>query len=436
MPREFNRSWLVPAGVLLVLAVALLAQRREYRDAAGRPVVVYAHPPCPPWLMEYYKPLFEEFQRTHPEIDFRVLHITGKYEDKIKVMFAGKVAPDVIFMYPTALASWVELGALEPLDDYLARSDDVSREDYFPAMLDTFTYKDKLYGLPKDASATLMLYNVDMFEKYGLSTPDEHWNWANLLSAAKELTRDTNGDGRIDQWGMFPYPWWIFVWQNGAHILNEAGTECLLLEPKAVEALEFWAALRWKHGVTPTPEATQDIDGWRLFALGRVGLYFQMYPIVSQLRGRCAFRWDIAPMPRGPGRRATDAVGSALAVTRQSRNKAAAFEWVRWLTSSAGMSGLTEVESPSCVALARSAAFTQSPGLPLSKHVAVEVMEYTYPPLQHPLYAELMDALAPELAKAQRGDKPVREALEAAMPRVNRVLARTSRRSKAKEIGQ
>jgi len=416
----------IPIGMVVLLAASFLAARRPARDSRGRPIVVYAHPPCPPELMELYRPIWDEFRRTHPDIGFRVLHITGNYEDKVKVMFAGKVAPDVIFMYPTALAAWVDLGALEPLDDCLARTDKASRSDYFKPMLDAFTYKGKLYGLPKDASAWVMEYNVDLFERHGVARPRGDWTWDDLLAAAKALTKDTDGDGRADHWGLNPFPWWMFVWGNGGRILSEDGARCALLEPEAVEAIEFWVALRCTHGVTPSMEATSDLGAARLFALGRAAMHFEMYPIVSVFRKQCDFRWDLAPVPRGPRCQTTEVVGSAMAVTTQSRNKAAAFEFVRWMTSPAGMRFLVTVESPSCVALAQSDEFIASPGLPPSKQVAVDVMSYARPPLQHPRYQEIRDVLDAELYRAQLGVASAREALERAVPRVDQILRRGS----------
>ena len=419
---------MIPFGMLVILSSVFFTGRRKGVDTEGRPIVVYAHPPCGPELMKLYRPIWEEFKRTHPDIDFRVLHISGKYEDKIKVMFAGNVAPDVIFMYPKALPAWADMDALEPLDEYLAKSEKISRDDYFPAMLETFTYNGKLYGLPKDASATLMFYNVDMFKKYGLEKPRADWTWEDLVNSAKAMTHDTNGDGRVDQWGLTSPRWWELVWQFGGRILDENAARCMLLEPKALAGLEFWAALRNKYGVTPSPEALSDIGDSRLFSLGKVGMFFGIYPWVSSLRKECDFRWDIALVPRGPSGRAVTAFGSAMAVTCQSRNKTAAFEWVRWMTQRTGMIYLTSVENPSCLNLAKSRDFLDSLGLPSTKEVAVEALEYVRPPMRHPRHDEIMDALDAELYKAQLGTITIRQALENAVPKVNRILQRESNR--------
>jgi len=425
MGRIVHSPYLILAGIAVVLGVAFLSGHRPAYDEGGSPIIVYAHPPCPPHLMELYRPVWNEFRRTHPGINFRVLHVTGIYEDKIKIMIAGKVAPDVVFMYPTALPAWVELDALEPLDAFVAQSPNVSPDDYFEVMLDTFSYNGRLYGLPKDASASIVEYNVDLFNRYGLEHPQPDWTWDDLLKAGKALTRDLDGDGRIDQWGMNqPLEWWAFVWQNGGRVLDESGTRCMLLEPEAVEALEFWAALRWQHGVTPTPAAAADVNPFTMFALERVAMDFAIYPVVSILRKTCDFQWDLAHMPRGPHARATTAMGSAMAITTQSRNKEAAFEFIWWMTSPAGMRGLVSVESPSCIALAESPAFLESAGPPPSKHIANEAMKYARRPFQHPLYYQILDILNPELDKALRGRCTVCDALENAVPEVNRALDR------------
>jgi multiple sugar transport system substrate-binding protein len=309
---------------------------------------------------------------------------------------------------------------LIPLDDRLGQG----RADYFPVMLDTFSCGGRLYGLPKDSSAAIMFYNAEMFEKNGVPAPSAEWKWTDLLRAAKALTRDTNGDGRVDQWGLNAPAWHWFVWQNGGRILDESGRRFALREPAAMEALQFWSDLRNLHGVTPAPETTSDLGGSRLFALQKVAMDFSMYPAVSMFRKQCSFRWNIAHIPGGPRFRATEVCASAMAVTSQSRNQAAAFEFVRWMTLETGMRFLVSVESPSCVSLARSDRFLKSPGLPESKQVAIEVMEYARPPLQHPRYQEIMDVLWAELTKVNLGLATVQEAVDRAAPRVERILQR------------
>ncbi len=424
---RISSSWVIPLGVLCVLFAAVVGSRRSYVDQHGRPVVVYAHPPCPPSLMALYEPIWEAFRRAHPQIDFRVLHVTGKYEDKIKVMYVGKIAPDVIFMYPTALPAWAELGTLMPLDEMLARDPAVGRSDYFESMLRTFTYQGKLYGLPKDASVDLLYWNCEMFEACGVDPPEPTWGWGEYLEAARKLTRDTDGDGRIDQWGTSGWTWLPWIWQNGGRVVSPDGRRCTLDAPETIEGIQFWGDLVTRYKVAPTPTDLQDLSPWRLFSLGRVGMYHEMYPAVSILRDYAKFRWDIAHVPRGPAGRVSPAVGSALAITTQSRHPQAAWEFIKWMTGPDGMAGLLSVEAPSCITLARSDAFLRQPGLPSSKHVAIDALEYAHPPVQSVYYQELFDTIGSELDRVWRGRATAAEAARGAIPQVDRILQRTRR---------
>ena len=373
--------------------------------------------------MQHFERAFDAFREQHPEIQLKVLHITGEYEDKIKVMFAGRVAPDVIFMYPTALAAWVDLGALKPLDDLIASDQQTGRDDFFPAAVQTFTYGGKVYGLPKDASANIMIYNRRMFREHGLAPPSGDWTWQDMLHAAQVLTRDVDGDGRADLFGIQQPDWRLFVRQNGGQIVSDDGRRCVLDSPQAIEALKFWVALRQEHKVTPTPELTMDMTQWRLFALERVGMIVSMYPAVQILRRSCEFEWDIAVLPRGPVAPYSIFTGSALAVTAQSKHPEAAYEWVRWMTTE-GMTHVMTFDIPAYAPLGTSEAWRDPAEPPPSKQAAVDTMKIAGPPLQHPAYAQILDVINSNLDRANRGDCTVEQAVERIVPRVNAILDR------------
>jgi multiple sugar transport system substrate-binding protein len=422
---RLSSSLLIPVASLAILAGTIVINDRGAADADadGRPTVVYAHPPCPPDLMRHFERAFDAFREQHPKINLKVLHVTGEYEDKIKVMFAGRVAPDVIFMYPTALAAWVDLGALLPLNDLVAADDRTGLDDYFPAAVRTFTYGGKVYGLPKDASASILIYNRRMFREHDLAAPSADWTWQDMLRAARVLTRDVDGNGTADLFGIQQPDWRLFVRQNGGQIVSDDGRRCVLDSPQAIEALKFWVALRQEHKVTPTPELTMDMTQWRLFALERTGMIVSMYPAVQILRRSCEFEWDIALLPRGPVVPYATFTGSALAVTAQSKHPEAAYEWVRWMTTE-GMTHVMSFDIPAYVRLGASDAWQDPAEPPPSKQAAVETMKIAGPPLQHPAYAQILDVIDSNLDRANRGDCTVEQAVERIVPRVNAILDR------------
>ena len=42
-----------------------------------------------------------------------------------------------------------------------------------------------------------------MFDAAGIPYPDDTWDWAKLVEVGKQLTKDADGDGKIDQWGLY-----------------------------------------------------------------------------------------------------------------------------------------------------------------------------------------------------------------------------------------
>jgi multiple sugar transport system substrate-binding protein len=351
-------------------------------------------------------------------------------------MFAGNIAPDVIFMYPEALPVWAELGALLPLNELAERDPEFDVDDYFQVMIRTFTYNGILFALPKDASADIMQYNVDLFERLGVDPPDESWTWEDFLDAAKRLTIDEDGDGRPEVYGTSSYHWFNWVRQNGGRILSGDGKRCLLDSPEAIEAIQYAADLVYRHHVAPPPAVTMDTSPTILFTQGRIAMHAQMYPVVSILRERCDFMWDLAPLPGPPrsagprGKRSVRAVGSGMAITSQCKHPEAAWEWIKWMTGPKGMRGLLSVEMPSCKSLARTE-FLRGPTdvpeddpirLPLNRTPAVASMAYAELPPQSADYFRMMDIINNGLDPVFRGKAQARDVLPDLVREVNEFL--------------
>lgn len=74
--------------------------------------------------------------------------------------------------------------------------------------LEMMTTKGAAYGFVYPWSGNVMLYyNKTMFERYDVKTPKEYymednWNWTTLKKVMQEMTRDVNGDGQTDTYGL------------------------------------------------------------------------------------------------------------------------------------------------------------------------------------------------------------------------------------------
>ena len=79
--------------------------------------------------------------------------------------------------------------------------------------LDLMKYGTKSHGVVRPWTSTMMCYyNLDMFLEYNVKTPKEYflegnWTWETFLEVMTAMTKDTNGDGKIDTYGLNGDSW-------------------------------------------------------------------------------------------------------------------------------------------------------------------------------------------------------------------------------------
>ncbi|MDR1236665.1 MAG: sugar ABC transporter substrate-binding protein [Propionibacteriaceae bacterium] len=111
---------------------------------------------------------------------------------------ASGQAPDILHGNSNQGSSeFVEMGAMADLTDLISPE---LQAELVPTAFDEFGR----FGIPFVQSPEVAIfYRPAMFEEAGVTPPDpaESWTWDEFVEAAKALTKDTDGDGTIDQWG-------------------------------------------------------------------------------------------------------------------------------------------------------------------------------------------------------------------------------------------
>lgn len=92
-----------------------------------------------------------------------------------------------IGLYETPI--WGKQGWLVPFDD-LPASYDVN--DILPTVKDALSYNGKLYSVPFYAESAMTFYRKDLFEKAGLTMPDQP-TWSQIADFASKLDDKANG---------------------------------------------------------------------------------------------------------------------------------------------------------------------------------------------------------------------------------------------------
>lgn len=98
--------------------------------------------------------------------------------------FAGGKPDDVLYVSTDQFAGWAKNGSLEAYGDQLT-----NKSDFYPSLVNAFTYDGKFYCAPKDFSTLALVINTDMWKQAGLTDADIPTTWDQLEAVAKKLTQ-------------------------------------------------------------------------------------------------------------------------------------------------------------------------------------------------------------------------------------------------------
>lgn len=79
------------------------------------------------------------------------------------------------------------------------------------------------YALPREVEPTLMFVNKTLLEKENIEMPKNDWTWNDFYEICKKVTKDTDGDGKIDQFGAVDFTWEDGVYTNGQQLFTTDG---------------------------------------------------------------------------------------------------------------------------------------------------------------------------------------------------------------------
>ena len=253
-----------------------------------------------------YQDVVNGFEKKNPDIKVELMMLPwSAYHRKILTMIAAGSKLDVMRLANSYFPQFMEKGALFPLDTYVKKDkDEIDLDDFYPeALMGCRADDGRIYGLPVDIAGWALYYNRGLFDKAGLSYPDESWTWETLLEAAKKLTRDLDGDGIIDQYGVYVKVKMgvieLLAGQSGAMILNGDNSKCAFNTPEGRAVIQLLYDLIIKYKVVPPPEFRADQNVW---AAQKVAMVVLMRGDVTGFRESLAFDWDVGPVPIWPGK--------------------------------------------------------------------------------------------------------------------------------------
>ncbi len=263
--------------------------------------------------MRFMDSLIREFEKKNPAIRVKNVIVSGDgYFSKLLTRFGAGVPPDIFEIQAEMIHPFLKKRLLLNLSPYIGKSAVLNEEDFFPISLVNFRYDGErfrtgdLYGLPKDFGTAALIYNKDLFDKEGLSYPDETWTEKEYLDAAAKITKRDSGD-RIIQIGIDRSIQQLYILlDKGGSIWSPDYKECLLDSAAGIEAYQFVYDLQEVHRVALSVQAVlkEGLGESVGFKTGKAGMSmiwrFELPDLRKYISDR--FKWDVASLPSFNGR--------------------------------------------------------------------------------------------------------------------------------------
>jgi len=370
----------VLAIVLAALLVAGCGGGDGDGDASGEiRFLVFGEPE----ELEAYRNVIRAFRRVEPDIQVNLVEASDRDDllARLSTSFAGGSPPDLFLLNYRFYGQFAARGVLEPIESRLESSDVFQPDDFYAQALDAFRFDGELTCLPQNISSLVVYYNRDLFRRAGVPEPRPGWTWNDMVRKALALTKDSDGDGNIDQFGLGVEPSLIriapFVWSNGGDVVDDQDrpTRFTLDSPAARRALEAFFDLRQLHFVIPSEEEVESEDDETRFLNGRTAMVLSSRRATPAFRTITSFDWDVAPLPRH--RKPAGILHSdAYCMTEASGNKTAAWRFMEFALGPVGQritarSGRTV---PSLVEVSRSPAFLDPKARPRHSSVFLDTI--------------------------------------------------------------
>lgn len=344
------------------------------------------------------------FESEHSDIDVQVMHIPENYDQKIHMLAASGLLPDVIAINSWTYPKYACYGLLANLKPFFQSSNQLNEEDFYITALQAFGegqgderngVERSIGAVPRDVSDVVMFVNQSLLKQRGVTLPSRDkrnaWTWQSFMDLAKQVSTGQKAQEKsqpiVFGTSFYRHPplfWLPWVWMSGGSLWGEDG-QLGLNTPQAVQGIQFAHQLL-TSGVAPSRQQTGQTTMTQLFVQQRLATMINGRWVVPLLRKQADFDWDVWPLPSGEQGSITGVDASGYALSASSKNKDASWQWISFLSSSFAVrqfvaSGLVV---PARKDVAESELFLSPKEKPRHSQVFLEVLASGQPTQSHP----------------------------------------------------
>ncbi|MEI4393325.1 extracellular solute-binding protein [Streptococcus anginosus] len=272
--------------------------------------------------------IIRQFEKSYPNV--KVVYESGIPKKDYDNWLAEKILKgeqaDVFMVPENDFSMLASSGAFKSLDSLISKEEAVA---YYPVAYQAGQYQGHSYALPIESNPVMMCVNKDLLEKEGISIPDSNWTLEDLYAICQKVTKDTDGDGLIDQYGITDYTWKQALVAYNGHLRNQNGVNIDSVEMhQALSFISKLDSLNQRYKVT-----SNDFDEGKVaFYPMSLAQYRTYKPYPYHVAKYSRFSWTCIPMPAAKaGIPATQVKTSLFAMSSKTKQDKLAWEFMKLL---------------------------------------------------------------------------------------------------------
>ncbi len=351
------RNWVI--SLMLVVGVVGGCGGQEEEKGGSRTTITFWQP----WGADLKEALVEivgEFERAHPDIKIEMSYAANNLtsNQKLFLAIAGGCAPDVTLVDGQQLAEWAARGALTDITEFVKEAG-ISGEDFWGPRWKESTFGGRVYAMPLGADPNFaMVWNKKMFREAGLDPEKPPRTIEELDEATRRLTKFAPGGkpgekGKLLCVGFIPWDWdgdnssftWGYAFGGDFYREPREGSGNLVGQVTANDP-RIVKMMRWmqSHARMFDVELTSAFQSNRR-AFARNPFFTEEMAIrlfhVTEMkwlhRYAPTIEYGIAPIPSPPdGEWPSGWIGGwSMGIPRGASARKEAFEFIRWMCTSA-----------------------------------------------------------------------------------------------------
>ncbi len=294
-----------------------------------------------PAEQEAFNALIAKYRTVRPNVTIRVELVPGAAPlyQQVDTRLAGRQAPDLFRIQYQHVGRYARDGGTVDLSQHVDADYGAA---FAPIFWQTVNYRGKPFALPHHTDTFALYYNVEYMRRINMEPPtslEQSWTWEQFMRAARAMKEQNvvRYPFAMGFQNSNAYRWLIYLHQHGGRFFADDLRTPEIASRQGIETIA-WTQSWFREQLVPpntSLKSTEPIQN--LFANGTIGMMLNgdwQIPFLQQQMTR--HQWGVTYMIRDVAM-ASDLGGNCLAVSRDSRNRDAAADFLKFLVNEENM---------------------------------------------------------------------------------------------------